>query len=212
MRGSARSCIQKEQAQVPAHAGGWLARKHIGRKRPGRLQAEDEPAKADGILGCTRRSADSRLHSAPVGPFLECCDKFWTAQYKRHGYMKSHENDDSTGASLLWEKAERDGTVQPGEGSERIPWLCINPGGEGAKRELGSLQWCPVEGQEALAQLKQEILPEHQEIHSDRESDWAPEHISLTGCRAFHLEDIQKPSRHGPRQPPLGPEQGLRSE
>ena len=40
--------------------------------------------------------------------------------------MKSHKDDKGTGASLLWGKAERAGTVQPGEEkAERASYECI---------------------------------------------------------------------------------------
>lgn len=48
--------------------------------------------------------------------FLECWVQPWAPQYERHraigeSPVKVHEDDEGTGASFLWEKSERTGTV-----------------------------------------------------------------------------------------------------
>lgn len=49
-------------------------------------------AKANGVLGCMRKSTASRLreviptlYSALAKLHLDCCAQFWAPQYKRHG-------------------------------------------------------------------------------------------------------------------------------
>jgi len=56
--------------------------------------------------------------------YLKCWGPFWAPEYKRNmdretglSVAKDSENDEGAGACLLSEKAERAGTVQPGEGS-----------------------------------------------------------------------------------------------
>lgn len=54
------------------------------------------------------------------------------------GPVKSHQEDEGTGATLPWGEAERAGTA-------------INIWREGGKKmQPGSPQWCPVPGQEAM--------------------------------------------------------------
>lgn len=58
------------------------------------------------------------LHSALVRSYLECWDQFQAPQFKRHMDILEavqQRATKTTAASLQQEKAERDGTVHPGE-------------------------------------------------------------------------------------------------
>lgn len=121
---------------------------------------------ANGGLGCIRQSTASRsrepvlpVWTALGRPELECCAQFWPPQYERDvgmqgGVQPRVTDHEWTGALLLCEEAERAGNVQPGQekarGAGGVPSLCTNTWVEVAKKlEPGSVQWCPVLGQEA---------------------------------------------------------------
>ena len=62
--------------------------------------------------------------------------------------VKNHEDDEGTRASHMWGKAERGGTVHPGEQEAQEG---INAWRDSANSiEPGSSQWCPEPGEEAL--------------------------------------------------------------
>ena len=62
---------------------------------------------------------------------------------------KGHEDDEGTGASLVWGHAERAGNVTLEK--LRLREALINSWRQGAKTmEQGSFQWCPVTGQEPV--------------------------------------------------------------
>lgn len=94
--------------------------------------------------------------------------------------VKGHRNDWGTGVSLLWWKAGRPGTAQPGEGSRDISSMCINPSQEVAKRtESGSFLWTRGNGHQwkhrrFLLNIRKHFL--------NCEADQALAQIDQSGC------------------------------
>lgn len=88
--------------------------------------------------------------------------------------LEGYQDDQGTGASLLWEKAERAGSAQPRE--VRVQWrLCVNIKRERMKvKKPDSSQQCPLKGQEGN---------EHNE--NTRYSMWTQENIYF--CVVFFL-------------------------
>jgi len=83
--------------------------------------------KANGILGCINNSVASRprevilpLYSALVRSHLGYSIHLWAPPFKKdkeflRSPMEHHRGNEGPGVSLLQGKAERPGTIQPGE-------------------------------------------------------------------------------------------------
>lgn len=123
---------------------------------------------------------------------------------------KGHEDDEVTGASLMWGEAERAGTIQPGE--EKAQWECCQfveiPEGRvltGQSRAvLSGAQWqdrhqAKPEIQEMMFLLN---IQKHFFFHCRGGRVLAQ--VSLGGCVVSILAGIQNPPGHGPGQWALG--------
>lgn len=92
--------------------------------------------------------------------------------------------------------------------------MSVNPTREDVKElELGSSQWCPVTGQEAMGtmwngsfkvSIREHFKKNNKKILSYCGHDWALGKVAQRTCGVSLLEGIQKPHECGPGQPALG--------
>ena len=74
---------------------------------------------------------------------MEHCVQLWAPQYKRPGRIgenltKDHKDDEGTGASLTWRKAEQAGTVQLGEQKAQGDPINVNKNLKGECKKDGA--------------------------------------------------------------------------
>lgn len=167
--------------------------------------------KANIFLGCINQSIVTKLkevifplYSSLVRPQLECSVQSWALRgHTRQNPVKSHEDYWGTVASLLREGCEN-WDCSAWRSLRRILSMCINTWRKGAKIiELGSSEWCPLTGPEAIStnqnrmfclNIKEHLFTVRETKHWHRLSRKV---VSILG-------DSQKLSRHGPVQLALG--------
>ena len=117
--------------------------------------------KSKHILGSNKSSVISRgreetisLHHTCVRSQLQYCVQLWgplhTKDTDPSGFREGHKDDYRPGASPVWEKAERPGTVQLGEekaerGSHNFIYMFINMWSAGVKLMEGGALFCDIQ-------------------------------------------------------------------
>ena len=144
--------------------------------------------------------------SALVTPHLECSVSSSGLPSTRDTWespVKGHEDEEGTGAPLLWEEAEGAGDCSAWrrDGSEDLVNVCeyLRGGykGDGARLFSGA-QW---QDQRPWAHTEtREVPSEHQETLFYCEGDQTLAQVAQGGCGDSILRDIQKTFGHGPGQ------------